>query len=440
MSRHDRLKFLLKIKFIDLYFLYLKNYISFALYVISCFLCGLGLCKSGNTYLLKSIRISYSPIAIRRLKQLIQKGKINFADLAGPASNKSDALGRCIILSLPLFNRDHLIKGVILITYTHNFTFFLRHELFCEINKFFVFILEPSSAGYADPDILEFLEKADHCVIQCSEVKDRSLITSLFPQHISTSIGASDWVDGDVFKNTMTEKQYDFIYIANTSPVKRVISAIKHVKKATEINKDLNGLIICASWGGGDINLLEEYVEKYNLSGNIKIIKDVDQKKLVDLINCSKCSLLLSYKEGSNRVLFESILTDVPVICLAENIGVNKCYINEYTGMLVYDYSVPDALIYLSSNWDKFKPRAWAMQNIEAKVTTKKISNLLDNRWHDDVNSNLLMKVNSHEVMYKNRDVDHKAMNEILFGSTSENLQDNIKKIERLYFDKLSFT
>jgi glycosyltransferase involved in cell wall biosynthesis len=320
------------------------------------------------------------------------------------STDEKDAAGRAIILSSPKQEGDKVLKGVILLTFTHTFSFFLKHPQWEKLNKYFLFVLEPSWAGYADPDILAFLQEAEHCVLQASEVRDRAFVNSLFPQIPCMETGASNWVDERLFSaetSDFYEKEYDSIYVANLAPFKRVLKAIEFVATVKRQIPSYKMAIICASWGSGNKNELSEYSKKLGVENNVIIYDGMQQSKLVELVRRAKCSILLTLKEGSNRVLFESMFVNVPVICLSENIGVNKSYINASTGILTTDKLVPDALIYMTENYGRYKPREWALVNLSSDKTTEYLINIIESWFLAEINLNLFVKVNSPEVNYK---------------------------------------
>jgi glycosyltransferase involved in cell wall biosynthesis len=367
------------------------------------------LIKSKNYWLkfnLMSIRYSYLPAAQRSLKDKVDAGAVQFKNYISQSAQISDALQRAIVLSPPVFEKGLLRKGVILITFTHTFSFFLRHSQWSNLNKYYAFVLEPSWAGYADPDVLAFLQSADHCIVQASEIKDRAFINSVFPQVTCLDTGASNWVDYDKFNaDVIEEKIYDSVYVANMNPIKRVYAAIDAVVLAKKLKPNYKMRIICASVGSGSISEFHDYIKRRSLQENVFLSDGMPQARLIQEVKKAKCSILLSLKEGSNRTLFESMFLNVPVICLCENIGVNKSYINHKTGLLISRNMVSDSLIFMASQFTRYEPRRWALSNISPNVTTTALKDTIHSRFGEDVNSDIYVKVNSPEVGYKNYDI-----------------------------------
>jgi glycosyltransferase involved in cell wall biosynthesis len=187
--------------------------------------------------------------------------------------------------------------------------------------------------------------------------------------------------------------------------------------------------IVCASWGGGNQNDLTEYSKKLGVESNVIIYSGMTQSKLVELIRSAKCSILLTLKEGSNRVLFESMFANVPVICLSENIGVNKSYINASTGILTTNKLVPNALIYMTENYVRYEPREWALANISPDRTTQNLISIIKAWFPVEINIDLFVKINSPEVNYK-----------YLENENSHKVLELLRKSESLEFKEFSFS
>jgi glycosyltransferase involved in cell wall biosynthesis len=315
-----------------------------------------------------------------------------------------EAAIRSIIIKWPQLEESIIRKGVIVVTFTRTFSYYLSCIDLQGLDKYFYIVLEPSWSGYADPDIMAFRGRIDQVVVQASEIEDRILLNSMPDSFVPVCFGASDWVDARLFNQIDIERKiYDSIYIANTNPVKRVkryLDAIRNIVKTG--HSDYVGCLVCAAWGGAQLQI-EEMVRKYNLQKNIVTKFSLSRDQVIEALNLSKVNVLLSYKEGSNRSLFEALFCGTPVICIAENVGVNKSYINEYTGLLVADGSLEDALIWTAKHYTRFAPRDWVVQNISPVVTTAKLCSVLQKRLDGGSSIKLeefLVKTNNPEVSY----------------------------------------
>jgi hypothetical protein len=283
------------------------------------------------------------------------------------------------------------------------FSYYLRNIDISKLSKHFYIVLEPSWSGYFDADILCWaLETKESVLIEATELLDRVALNALTSNLIPVSFGASDWVDYSIFYEQVLDKQYDSIYVANTNNIKRIIRYLKAIKNISGYSDaEYKGCLVCASWGGNE-EVVRSLPKHFDIERNIEVCISLNKEELNKVINSSKANILLSYKEGSNRSLFESMFANVPVICIAENIGVNKSYINEYTGLLISDRFLEDGLLYMKDNWKKYRPKKWAFENICPEKTTEKLLALLDTRDGLDDLNDVYVKTNNPEVSYLN--------------------------------------
>ncbi len=414
-----------------------RYFVAVVLLVASRFI-GLFSRKYSLKILLKSLRLRVTPFGVTQLKYLFPYLEDNLDYFISSDDDITVASNRSIVVCWPQFN-DGIVtqKGVIVITYTTSFSAFYRCIKVDLLAKYFHIVLEPSSAGYADPDIL-YWPSASKCkvFVQASEIEDRVLLSSLDVGLVPLSIGASNWVDTNIFHDKLLYKKYDCIYVANTNPVKRVGRYLKAVRAIQKSTPDYRALLVCAKWGFG-FDYIESMISSYGLDGKIDVVYSASQSKLVDLLNQSKVNLLLSLKEGSNRSLFEAMACNTPVICICENVGVNKSYINEYTGLLVFDSTLETAMLSMRDGYQRFAPRKWLLQNVSSESSIELIKDIAG------VHGECLMKVNAPEVKYAGLrgDYHYKYMQRIigLFEkeSPAKSLPEKIEQIEKEFMSNL---
>jgi glycosyltransferase involved in cell wall biosynthesis len=398
--------------------LYGMPLLGWVAYVAARCLLLFGARRKGVKFCLASIRFSYHGEATSLLLHLMRSNNFDMRELLSDPVSRDEIESRMIMLSEPRLVEGRLQKGVLLIKFTTSFSYLLRSSIWNEINEKFLFILEPSWAGYADADILAFLSSADHCIIQASETKDRAFINTVYPDVSALDIGSSNWVDQDKFcPGKPVAKQYDSIYIANLNPIKRVYRALDAFSNIAKRDANFRAIVVCASWGGSSFNDLKKYLAKKRVHAQVELVEGLSQGELSKVLRKTKVSILLSLKEGSNRSLFESLFSDVPVLCLSENIGVNKSYINDRTGLLCTNSCVEACLEYLYKNYDRYDPRKWALENISSECSTRAIRELISSRYSQEVNSELLVKVNSPEANYVDKELNKREINRYILDS-----------------------
>ncbi len=386
----------------DVWYKQLRPVAAFVLLVIAEMAYKFGFGDLANTLCLTSLRYRLTSWGVSVLKRSVLTNPDWLTEKMSHRVTIEEASERSIILLWPKFDGQKIHKGVIVVTFTGVGAYILtklNRDLF---ERYFNIVLEPSWSGYADPDILGYYYLKNQTIIQCSEIEDRATMNSLPEKFVSVTFGAGDWVNYREFQSFNIEKCYDSIYIANANPIKRVrryVQAVKNIVKSGR--SEYKACLICASWGGERASI-EKLVADNHLQANLELKFSLGKAEIVSHLNMSKVNILLSYKEGSNRSLFESMFCNTPVICIYENVGVNKDYINEFTGLLVGDSELESALVWMSQHSQDFDPRSWALANIAPEVTTAKLADVLRLRLgqaHIDKNS-LLVKTNNPEVQY----------------------------------------
>lgn len=383
----------------DLWYTKARHVFSITYLVLANLSVLIGNRKKAFKFCAASLRYGMSSRALSLLKKVLSNYTFSVDEFSSGIGIQ-EASGRTMVLQWPSIHDGAITKGVLAIKFTKTFSYYLRNIDIESLEKYFTLVLEPSWSGYADPDILGFIGRSKNIVVQASELEDRVLLNCFPETFVGASFGASDWVDYRLFDDLKAEKIYDSIYIANTNPIKRVKRYLEAVAKIVkESNEKYVGCLVCASWGGAEA-LVRELVESYQLNDNLVVRFSMGRAEVVQFINQSKVNVLLSYKEGSNKSLFEAMFCNTPVICLAENIGVNKTYINEYTGLLVPDSLFESSLLWFRANYSRFNPRSWALSNIAPAVTTKKLENIVNGLDASNAPLQLYVKTNNPEYSY----------------------------------------
>lgn len=336
----------------------------------------------------------------RRLPQILD----HLGELMLPVDTghiRRDRAFRAIVLQAPELTDNHVRKGVLLIKFTETFRFFYHHIDVENLMRYFRIVLEPSWSGYCLPEILFWCRYGQPVVVQASEPRDRRFLEELGTPLVPISVGASDWVDHRVFRPLELTRDIDVIYIANLTPIKRVHVYLRALGEIVARRGSVRAALVLSSWGG-DKRTFDELLELYSLQRHVSVFMNLSQPALNELLNRSKLSVLLSRKEGSNKTLFESMFSNTPVLLIKDNIGVNKDYINQHTGMLVDDRDLPAAIEHFMDGPGEFAPRAWAMENIAPELSTRKLQVLLDELYPKDTvaSAPLWPKVNSPEATY----------------------------------------
>jgi len=210
--------------------------------------------------------------------------------------------------------------------------------------------------------------------VQSSEIRDFDFLNRLESNFIPVDFGASDWNDDRVFIDLGMEKTYDCCYVAMWNDVKRHHALFRAVAGIGDPSYKV--ALAGSSWNMStqDIRDLAAY---YGIDENIVILEGYRHPRIREVYNQSKVQVLMSIREGSNKTIFEGFFCNVPGIVLANNVGVNKTYVNEQTGRLIDEKDLTETLIWFREHYRAFQPRQWALDNISCRVTTAKLERLL---------------------------------------------------------------
>lgn len=367
---------LLKWNFRDYVLFRFKHSISYSMSLLVFILFRLNKDNAASSLLMKADRVCetrFSRLLIKRHLDTLLNYSV--AKVRSGTSSKNLWISRTIILKDPVYDDANIIeKGVCLFKFTATFGDIFRNLDLLALEKSFNIVLEPSWAGYCLPEILSWATLKNNVIVQSSDISDRKLLNLIETNLKPVSFGSSDWVDPEIFYELQNEeKKYDVICIANFSSMKRPYVLLKVLNKLKLKGIELKSALVCASWGDSKAEIMD-LIHSYNLGDNLEIFESVGQNKLNLLFNRSKVNLLLSLKEGSNRVIFEGFFAGTPGIVLQENVGVNKSYLNSKTGACVKEADLPETLIHFSKSWVDYEARLWAMENISPNKTTEKLA------------------------------------------------------------------
>jgi glycosyltransferase involved in cell wall biosynthesis len=313
-----------------------------------------------------------------------------------------DIARRSIVLKWPRRGTNGIEKGVLLITFTTSFSYFY----FCIdvdlLQRWFTVVLEPSWAGYCIGDILFWTgDDKPPVIVQATEATDYEFIGDLNTNLTPVDFGASNWVDHQVFRKLAgVKKIYDAVYVANYKQIKRHHVLFRAINALHDPTYRL--ALVCTPWGGTK-RTVYDLMDYFGVRNNVVVFEGLPAGRVNEVLNASKVCVLLSLKEGSNRSLFEAFFADVPGIVLMDNIGVNKRYFNRSTGRIIQEEELAGTLQFFREQWQTFSPRAWALENIAAPVTTRLLEEVLQQlamKRGEPWTGGLHIKVNRPEVEF----------------------------------------
>lgn len=266
-------------------------------------------------------------------------------------------------------------RGVIVISFDVFGQLSINYRIDSILKDYFI-VLEPSWSSYCTPEILQFINYLDtRVVVQAAEKLDYDFMNRLNANFIPVDIGASNWVDDRLFVDLKLPKEFDCIMVSHWGDLKRhyhLFEALNQIR-----DRSLRVCLIGESRMGRTRADLLDLADYYGVRSQLSIFENIPSAEVNRLVNQSKVNILLSRKEGANRGIFEGFFANVPGIVLRSNRGVNKNYINEFTGKLIEENELASALVWFRDNYATLEPRKWALENISCHVSTKKIEECL---------------------------------------------------------------
>ena len=270
--------------------------------------------------------------------------------------------------------------------------------------RYYSLVIEPSWSGYADPRLLAFCSFRSHpIVIMATCPEDYSFLTRLDSNLRPIAIGASDWVDPQVFRPIPgIEKKFDAVMIARWTVFKRHHVLVRSLRRINDPSFQV-AIIAQNQPGASNRPAILSMIDAAGLGNQVTVMEDLQPAEVNTVLNQSKVNVLLSRQEGSNRSLFEGFFAGVPGLALRNNLGIPKAYFTPKTGRLVEECELPAALLEFRKSWQEFAPRLWALRNIAPELTTAKLNRVLkelaearQEPWTRDI----VAKCNCPELLY----------------------------------------
>lgn len=338
------------------------------------------------------------------------------------------ARDRSIVLRTPGGSGEGSWKGILLIKFTYISSYYFRNLSFQRLTDDYHVFLEPSWMGYCDPDILFWATTGNTVFVQASEAKDRQFLTELSRNLVPVEFGSGNWVDDRIFRplpGVDARKEFDVVYVSNRGSHKRNHVYFKAVHDAARLRQGFRAAFVCSSWGGRR-DVIRDLISHYKVEDCVEVFDSLSHHEVNEVLNRSKCCVLLSRKEGSNRSLFESMFSGTPVILLKENVGVNKAYINSETGAIVPECQFVEGMLEVTANYGRYRPREWAMRCISPHATRRSMVRAIRDAFPDEPISerDIRLKVNGPELRYYDEarpDEHHELVDALLNAYESRN-------------------
>jgi glycosyltransferase involved in cell wall biosynthesis len=307
--------------------------------------------------------------------------------------------GDLMILKPPLPDGE---KGVIMVMYSPSIAKLIAlydHE---HLAKRYRFVLEPSTWGYQDPDLLLYLHLDTDVFVQSQYRPDFEHIQTLGHNLIPLRVGAGDWVDPARFSVTgQPSKNYDAVMVASWLKLKRHALLFTTMR---ELGDRISRVALVGVPSGGRVRAdVAAEARAAGVLDKIVWFEGISHQEVADVLQQSRVSLMLSTREGASRTIYESLFCDVPVILTDRNIGVNRDHINGRTGIVAGDDDLAGAITDVLAGPERFSPRVWALAHTGYSNATRMLQEGLQQaaaRAGEPWTMNILPKINAPNLHY----------------------------------------
>ncbi|MEY4642379.1 MAG: hypothetical protein RLZZ227_2373 [Pseudomonadota bacterium] len=292
----------------------------------------------------------------------------SFADI-----NKDRALTTSLVLKEPGDNGE---KGVLYCSFEFNWMKLIANHDARKVFKDYL-LVGASSWSPSDHAVLANLcgLSSDPAFIGISNVEDSAQYRMFAPHIAALPIMACDWVDADDFHPLPHhQRTTDIVMVSHFREWKRhwlLFEALSQMDPSLKVT-----LIGRASAGRTERELREE-AAAFGVKQEVTILSNLEIDEVIRHQCNAKVAVALSKREGSCVSVTEAMFADTPVVMMDDaHIGA-RAYINSSTGRLVSRRNMARTLTELIDNPRACMPRAWAVEHISARLTSKKLNTIL---------------------------------------------------------------
>jgi glycosyltransferase involved in cell wall biosynthesis len=282
--------------------------------------------------------------------------------------NPAKLLGtRVLVLKAPVANE----KGVILISYTFALSLFAKEYDVARIAPHYRFVLEPSWSGYCDLDLLCYCKFDFPVLVQAPEPRDAAFLRTIASNLIPVPLGDNCWVDHRVYRPLPgVAKDVDVLMVGSWGPYKRHYRFFSALATLRARGEKLRAVLL----GYPGYYVMDDILRQaqyYGVDDQLEVYERLPPEEVNVQLNRSKVNLLWSRREGCNRATIEGMFADVPCIIRdGFNYGHHYAHINPQTGCFSSERALPERILWVMRNRDKFAPRAWVLQHMTCQRST----------------------------------------------------------------------
>jgi glycosyltransferase involved in cell wall biosynthesis len=211
--------------------------------------------------------------------------------------------------------------------------------------------------------------------IGISNVSDLDQYRLFAPDIHPLPIMACDWIDADEFQPLPhRERTIDIVMVAHFARWKRHWLLFEALSK---MRPDLRITLIGRNCDGRTAQSLREEARAFGAPQDLTILTKIENDEVVRHLCNAKVALTLSKREGSCVAVTEALFANTPVVAIDDGHVGATAYINPQTGRIASRATLPRMLNDLIELPGLCTPRPWALDNISARITSRKLNNIL---------------------------------------------------------------
>jgi glycosyltransferase involved in cell wall biosynthesis len=235
--------------------------------------------------------------------------------------------GNLLILKAPEKNPSGGInKGVIYLQYNNSIAEFASLFDLEALYKEYTLVVEPSSWGYSDLGLELLLHGHNYVYVMAQDSIDYDLCLHLDKRLVPIRAGAGDWINLKASPVEDSTKLFDVCMVASWRKLKNHKLLFKQL---AQLGKGIRIALVGYPWENRTAASVRTEQNKYYPDSLVSIFENVPHEYVFKVLSQSKVALMLSEREGANRGIYEALASNIPVVMLENNRGVNKTLVTQ---------------------------------------------------------------------------------------------------------------
>lgn len=323
----------------------------------------------------------------KEIKDLLANEKSRIAHKLEKKKDKTFKLRHfCQILKKPISGNE---KGVIRI-FSLPYLFANQPLLKALNSKYFIFIEPPWGVLARHAWLRVFSTLDDPCLFGVGGHED-TLFLQTQENILTTHMAHGEFLNEGETGSLNAEKKYDIVFNSSFDEMPTKRHAFFLDVLADKSLRHIRTIFI----GKGDeqnVSAFQNLVKEKNLENRITVKANLFRSEVPDILVQCRVGVHVSMHENACRCVYEYLRSNLPVIVTSSMAGFNFDTVNSKTGLVVTDDGLPQSILYVLNNIDKFTPRDWFLKNTGSSNSSRQLNsqlkfifNRLGYRWTEDI-------------------------------------------------------